>query len=368
MRVVPPTGFKLRSLPKQAELQFGPLNLVQSFRQEADGSVTGTIRADSVRGRYTADEGRAFRDAWLKAESSLLLAIRFDHEAWLLARNGKPAAALRSHEALIAAEPKKAMPRVRLAAQLLEFGLVEEAKLQAERATRLEPRNALAFNMLGLVLQHDGLGRRFGGPYDRVESLRALREATSLDPDNLDMKMNLAATAEHDAAGVRFGKGSDIDLAIENYEIIVAQRPHWQLLREFLIYALWREDRYEEVISVADKAEKSEFAAGARLAARVVKAGAETALHEDASRTNAATHRARAGAALFLLWEQRRYEEARNVVAAAGVDGLPPENSGFIDMLDKIVRAEDLPAPAPAPTAAGNAECQVSLMLGGAGE
>jgi hypothetical protein len=70
MRVVPPTGFKLRSLPKQAELQFGPLNLVQSFRQEADGSVTGTIRADSVRGRYTADEGRAFRDAWLKAESA----------------------------------------------------------------------------------------------------------------------------------------------------------------------------------------------------------------------------------------------------------------------------------------------------------
>lgn len=361
INVVPPKGFKLRSLPTSVDQHLGPLLLTQAYRQEADGSVTGTIRVDSVRGRYTADEGRAFREAYLNAESSLLLAIRFDHESWLLARNGKPAAALRHHTGLIAAEPDKAMPRVRAAAQLLEFGLVDEARAQAERATQQDPGSAWAFNMLGLTHQYDEFGRRFGGPFDRAASIRALRQAVKIDPDNLDMKFNLAAAAEHNAMGMRYGKGSDLDLATENYEVIVAKQPAWQPGTEYLIQALWQQRKYDEVISTADKAEGSEFAASARLAARVMQAGPEKALREDASRTNAAGHRARIGAAMAMHWAQRNYDAARALLAATGVEGLPQEVKVFVDLLDKVVRTEDLPEPAP--TAAGTAESLVRMMF-----
>jgi len=362
IKVVPPKGFKVRSLPKSADLQIGPLLLSQSFREEADGSVTSTNRADSVRGHYTADEGREFREAYLKAQSTLVVAVRFDHESWLLARSGKPAAALRRHDELIAAEPKKAMPRVRAASHLLEFGLVDEALAQAERATKLETGNASAFNVLGTVLQYDEVGRRFGGPFDRAASMRALREAIKLDPDNLDMKLNLATTAEHNAAGLRYGKGSDLDLAVENYKFIVAKRPSWQPGPEYLIQALWQQHKYDEIVNTADKADGSEYAASARLAARVMKVGTETALREDASRTNAAGHLARVGAAMVMLWAQRNYDEARALLAVTGVEGLPQEATVFADLLEKVVRSEDLPAPAP--TAAGTAESLIRLMFG----
>jgi predicted Zn-dependent protease len=362
VRVFPPSGFKLRSVPASVESMFGPLVLTQSYREEADGSLAGTIRANSMRGRYTADEGRALREAYLAAESSLLLAVRFDHESWRLARNGQPAAALRRHEQLIEAEPRKAIPLVRAAAQLLEFGLVDEAAAHAERATRVEPASAWAHNMLGTVHQNDEIGRRLRGPFDRAASLKALREAVRLDPANLDMRLNLAATAEHNAQGWRFGKGSDLDLAAEAYRFIVEKRPDWQDGTNYLIQVLWQQRKYADVISAADKVENNQFTASARLAARVKQVGADAALREDASRTDAAGHHARAGAAMVLHLTQRNYDEARALLGAVGAGALPQGASNFIELLENIKVMERQSEPQP--TAAGMAEFLVNLMFG----
>lgn len=361
IKVVPPKGFKLRSVPKGGETSLGPLVLTQTYREEADGSLTGTIRANSMRGRYTADEARAFREAYFAAESSLLLAVRFDHEAWQLARKGQAAAALRRHEALIEAEPRKAMPLVRKAAQLLEFGLVDEAKAHAERATRVEPEIAWAFNMLGTVLQSDEMGRRLRGPFDRAGSLKALREAVRLDPDDLDMRLNLAATAEHNAQGLRFGKGSDLDLAADCYRYIVEKRPDWREGTKQLAHVLWQQHKYDEAIRAAEKAENDRFTASIRLAARVMQVGADVALREDASRTDAAGHQARIGIAMVMLWTQRNYEEAKTLLSAFGAGSLPQGSSSFVELFENIARTDVQQKPQP--TAAGMAEFLVHLMF-----
>ncbi len=61
-----------------------------------------------------------------------------------------------------------------------------------------------------------------------------------------------------------------LDLAAENYKVITTKQPNWQPGTEYLIRALWQQRKYGEVISTAYKAEGSEFAASARLAARVM--------------------------------------------------------------------------------------------------
>jgi len=363
IEVVPPNGFRSQSLPGDGESRFGPLALTQSFRQKSDGSVIATIRADSGRGRYSADEGRAFRKAYLEAEGSLSLAIRFEHESWVLAQRGEFAAALRRHRELIESEPRKAMPRVRASAQMLEFGLVDEAKELALRATQLEPNAAWAFNALGLALQDDELGRTFGGKFDRTGAMRAFREAARLDPDNLDFKLNLAALAEYDADGLRFGPGSDIDLAVENYRAVVAKRPDWATGTELLIQSLWQRHSYDEVISLAAGTDGNEFVETVRLAARVMTIGVDAALREDESRTNAASHRARIAGAMGMHWGQRNYDEARALMAAISGDGLPMLPAQFADLLRTIVRTEDLPAPGQ--DAIGTAGSIVRLMFSG---
>ena len=361
VKVIPPTGFKLRAVPKGSEKKLGPLVLTQEFREEADGSLIGKIRADSTRGRYSAEEGRAFREAYLAEEKNLVLTVRFDHESWLLARDGKPAAALRRHEELIAADPKNAVPRMRAAVQLLDFGLVDEAKSQALRATELDPKSAWASSTLGFVLQHDEIGRRFGPGFEREDSIRAYREAIRIDPENPDFRLNLAATAEFNAGGVRYGEGSDLDLAIEHYKEVVAKRPQWQTGKDLLLAALWQGRRYDEIISTAGAAGDSNYAASLLLAARVMKVGPEAALREDASRTQAASHRARIGAAMVTLWAHRNYDEARALLAVIGTDGIPQDAAIMLDLLQNVERVND--SVEPASTASGTAESLLSLMF-----
>ena len=361
VKVVPPKGFRLRAVPKDVEKSFGPLIYRQTYREEADGSFTATIRTDSVRGRYSADEGRAFRKAYLAEEGSLVLTVRFDHESWQLARNGKPADAVRRHSELIAAEPRKSIHRVRAAAQFIDFGLVDEAKSQALRATEIDSNSAWAFNILGVARLHDGLGRRFGKGFDRDGAIRAFREAIKLDPDGMEFRVNLGAAAEVNSAGVRFGTGSDLDVAIESYKEVVAKRPEWEFGKQALLNALWHRQKYDEVVSTASAAENDKFAAMMLLAARVMIVGPDAALREDATRTNGADHRVRVAAAMTLLLAQRQYDEARAMAAAIGIEELPQDSGPVVAMLENISRVEELPDPET--TASGTAESLVRLMF-----
>jgi transglutaminase-like putative cysteine protease/tetratricopeptide (TPR) repeat protein len=360
IRIVPPTGFRARGLPENRELKFGPAVLTQSFEQVANGVVLGSIRLDTVRGRYTADEGREFLASYLEHEPDLVLEFRFDHEAQLLANARDPAAAMRRHAELTAAEPQKAIHRIRASTYMLELGLGDEARAEALKATQVEPKNSVAFTRLGAILENDLLGRRFGRGFDREGALQAHREALRLDPDDTDTYFHLALVAEVNSEGVRYGPGADLELAIANYRRVVTKRPDWTDGKGLLIQCLWHSGRFDEIAPIAAELPNGAPAASFRLAARVMTANATVALREDAGRGDAQSRRSRVDTATLLLLLLRKYDQARELIAASGIEPSQGTTS-LMQFLGNVVPAETLPQPPE--TAAGAVESVLRLVM-----
>ena len=361
IEVIPPPGFQLRALPENRELTFGPARLSKSFERDANGHAIATIRVDTGRGRYTADEGRAFRESFQKHEPDLSLDIWFDHDAAVLMSAGDEAGAVRRHAELTSAEPAKAIHRLRAAMQLLDLGLVEEARAEAQKATEIDPKSGFAFYKLGTVLESDDLGRRFGARFDWEGSIKAHREAIRLEPDKLEYILELAATAENNREGIRYGPGADLDLAIANYRKLVEKRPDWADGTGYLVQCMWHARQYAEIEALAAKFPDEQRIATVRLAARIMTAGATVALREDASRSDVTTHNKRVDAALPMLWFQRKYDQAREVTAASGAEARQGQNAFVMQLLYKIVNQEELP-PAPA-TATGAAQSVMRIAI-----
>lgn len=71
--------------------------------------------------------------------------------------------------------PRWALPRVNLSITLSALGGFEDARVEAERATKLDPRSAKAYHALGCALGN--LGRL-------NPAAEAFRRAVELDPHN----------------------------------------------------------------------------------------------------------------------------------------------------------------------------------------
>ena len=217
-RIQPPPGFQPRPLPAGNVLKLGPARLVSEFSSTADGAVRATWRFDTVKGRYSMAETdaliKALRD--LHAAESKLIA--FDQIGVALRADGDFKGALQANETLVAKYPRKGVHRLRNASALLEAGLGTRAQREALTATRLEPKSALAWKMLGWTLQHDAVGRRFGEGFDRAAAIAAYRKARTLAPEDTDIAADLAVLLEHDAYGVRYSPKANLDEAIAEYQ------------------------------------------------------------------------------------------------------------------------------------------------------
>ncbi len=180
-RIVPPEGYRPRSLPEDAELELGPAMLTRVVRA-VDGAVEIDLRFDTGRRRMTPEEFTAMRQGVLALveEDALLVELEHVGEAHLAA--GEIREALTEFDRLIAAAPERALPHARRARALLEAGLGAAARREARRAIELEPQLDLAHQTLGVVLEHDLLGRQLRGEFDREEALAAFRKARELDP------------------------------------------------------------------------------------------------------------------------------------------------------------------------------------------
>ena len=208
---------------------------------------------------------------------------------------------------------------------------------------------------------HDELGRRFAAGFDLDGAIKAHREAVRLEPDNLDYILELAATAENDRDGLRYGPGADLNLAIANYRKIVEKRPDWADGTGYLVQCMWHARQYAEINALAAKFPDDLRIASVRLAARVVTAGADDALREDASRSDATSHNKHVDGALPMLWFSRHYEQAREVFKASSTDARQGRTAFMMQLFNKVVSQENLP-PAPA-TAAGTAETVMRFIF-----
>ena len=250
-RIRPPPGFQARKLPADAVLSLGPAQLESEFKVAADGAVHATWRFDTVKRRYTPAETDALLAALRELHGAETQLITFDQVGVALRAEGDFKGALHANDALIAANPRKAVHRLRAATALLEAGLGARAQREALAATKLEPKSALAWKTLGWMLQHDAVGRRFGEGFDREGSLAAYQKARALEPENTDIAADLAVLLEHDASGVRYAPGSNLEAAISTYrlrrEMLSEEDTEDDKYTRNLSYALFYAQRYPEL-------------------------------------------------------------------------------------------------------------------------
>src|SRR5271165_7232481 len=76
------------------------------------------------------------------------------------------ALALASYNLLIKHHPTDSIHHLQMANALLVAGFGDQARAEANKAVALDPNSATAYAMLGWILEHDFIGRRFGTGFD----------------------------------------------------------------------------------------------------------------------------------------------------------------------------------------------------------
>ena len=321
-RIRPPAGFTARQLPPDHVLAMGPARLESGFSVAADGMVLATWRFDTVKDRYTPAEADALIAAVRELTAAETQLIAFDQVGVALRADGDFKGALQANHALVAANPRKAVHRLRSASALLDAGLGSRAQREASAATQLEPKSALAWKTYAWTLQHDAVGRRFGEGFDRAGAIAAYRKARAIEPANTDIAADLAVLLEHDAAGVRYSAGSDLGESIAIYQarraLLDADAAKSDDYANNLYYALLYSQRHRELRellrqqapSAANRALTITAVAAEEGGARAIELVREIASSE-------ADRRAAMASAGNILTRLREYRAAADLIEAS---------------------------------------------------
>ena len=278
-RIFPPDGFRARRLPEGAVERFGPATLTRRYTAGEDGSVTASYLLDTGGRRLAAAEADALAARVRAAAGGEPDRIAFERTAAALLADGQVKEALAELRRLSAAHPREAMHPLHLALSLLELGDQEGAAAEARRAIGLEPGRAWGHRVLGWILEHDAVGRRFGHGFDRAGAIAAYRRAAELDPGHAGGRAALAELLSRNGAGVRFGPGADLDAALAEYAALRADAgagPHDAGLLATLLAAGHHADAAAVAREVAPSPERN----AAMLAAAAVLGGARRAQAE----------------------------------------------------------------------------------------
>ncbi|HPC84803.1 MAG TPA: DUF3857 domain-containing protein [Thermoanaerobaculaceae bacterium] len=249
-RITPPPGFAPQPLPAPEQRTIGTLRLSHEATADAAGTVTVSFRLESGKTRLGPAEVESVRTELARLAESNALQVWFEQvgEAHLAA--GRVREALEEFGKLVRAFPKEAIHHSQMARALVAAGMGEEARTEARRATQVEPSSAAAFAVLGWVLQHDLIGRRFKPGWDRPGALAAYRKAAELDPKDAAIRADLAILLEHDEQGQRYQNGPDLNAAIAEYRYIRNELKEKKFDTNLLFALMWAQ-RYAELEELA---------------------------------------------------------------------------------------------------------------------
>jgi tetratricopeptide (TPR) repeat protein/transglutaminase-like putative cysteine protease len=339
-RVIPPPGYSPRPLPKDFKRRLGPATYSGEYTQKG-GEVHVTFRFDAGKRRWSPAEVSTFREALdtLREEDEPLLG--FDHDGAALMAAGRVHEALEAYRRMVEQHPNEALHRSQAALALLEAGIGEEARAEARRATEVEPSSVVGWRILGWVLQHDSLGRRFKPGFDYAGALAAYRKARAIDPDDFETRGDLGILLEYGPRGERYGEDSRLEEAVEEYKALREELDR-QDMDDHLLLDLFLLERYAEVLKLASGLEPSALRNSLRLSASVLVDGSAAAV-KNATKwvpTVDARREALEDAASRLM-SLRRYPEAHALLTEAA-RGAPDavEKQRRLTPLGKAVRFE----------------------------
>ena len=350
-RIVPPPGFAPRPLPPDRERRLGSATLSEAYAVGRDGVVTATLRLSTGKRRIDSAEFEQLRAGAQDLATAKPILVQFEQVGETDLAAGRVREAIAEFQREAAAAPRRALPHCRLARALLAGGLGEAARQEVERATRLEPRSAVAWRTKAWVLQHDAVGRRFGPGFDRAGAVAAYRTAKGLDPEDEATRADLGILLEHDDRGRRFGAGADLGAAIAELQALRTELKS-QVVDDNLLLSLLHAGRLADLQTLGAELEDSPEREALRLTATAATAGAEAALGEAERRIADPQIQATAlTAAAQELVTMRRYAEAAALLTrAAQRSPNPAAVLARAGALRRARRHEEAPIGAPAVT------------------
>lgn len=248
-RITPPQGFVLRALPEDKTTPMGPATLTQHYEVDAHGVILANLRFDTGKPRYSADEALALRDAVLAIYKQDMIAILFDQQGAKLLAAGKAREAFAADRALIEQHPKEALPHAQMAYALLKAGMGQQARSEAEQATVLDPKSAVAFKALGWVCQFNAIGVQHGSGFDWDCAAGAYKKAMALDPDDNSSLIDLAILDEYDHDGERYSSGAQLSDAIRLLRSLMEKdKDAGEPYRDNVLYDLLYNHQYKDLL------------------------------------------------------------------------------------------------------------------------
>ena len=350
-RIVPPVGYAPEPLPAARVRHLGTATLSEEYAKGDGDVVTATFRLDTGKRRISPKEFTALRAAVRETADDQVSLLLFDQTGEAQLDAGQVHEALTEFQRLASLEPKKALPRTRIARALLAGGMGEAAREEARQAVKLEPKLAAGYRHLGWILEHDEIGRRFSPGFDRAGALAALRKARELDPKDPATRSELAILLEHDAQGLRYSPRADLGAAIDEYKALKKDLGA-KTVDDNLLIALVRAGRFPEAKELAAKMKDSQTGSILSLTAIAATDGVAAAVREGEHAFS--DDKARAAAlqsAAQTLMLARRYPEAAALMERASRQS---DNAAALlstaELLRKARRHEEIPLPADQPS------------------
>ncbi len=319
-KIVAPPGFKVKGVPEDKQQKIDALQYSQSFSVNGEGTVVeALVRLESPLAQLNVDQARSLREAVLQAQDAPTLLINFDHVGSALIASGKIKEGLASFAAITSIHPKEAIHKIQLAQAFLTAGLGEPAREVARSAVQLEPNSSLAHKQLGLILEHDLVGRlqKLGMDYDGA--VAEFRRAIALDPTDSEARANLALLLEVDANGLRYSPKARLREAILALRELKKADPDFsETYDDNVAYDLWYLGDYPAVLAEVASLSPSDNRKGLILGALAALKGPDAAINKSLELSESEGQRSNllAGAAQ-LLFRVRKHTEASALFLAA---------------------------------------------------
>ncbi len=340
-RIVPPTGFVPKELPKDDRIVMGPAVLTEKFSKAKDGVVEADLAFDSVKRRYSVAEAAELRNKVAEFVSGPALFVNFEPEGEALLHEGKVKEALASYRSLIETHPNEAVHHLQVARVLMQAGMGEAARAEAREAVKLDPTSALAERTLADILKHDVVGRELRPGTDWAGAAEAYRAATKLEPDDHSAEGNLAILLEYDPVGRRYGEQAHLKQAVAEYQKLGQDKLAELEIPNNLPYAMFYSGDPAGAIKAAQALNPPPVALIA--ASRAVLQGSKEGLAEINKRSNTdSAFKDTARTAGEMLMNTRNYALAADFLQAGAGGDNAAQTMGLAGMLRDAKRHEDL--------------------------
>jgi|GEM_PF-4606593 len=203
-RLIPPTGFAVRELPKNSTQYIGPATLSWEFTEGGEGTVDAHFHFDTGSGEFSADEANQFIDAMASiARDQYGFELVFVHELTRLTQENRLREAVHAGLELAKQEPKNAWHPIRLASTLGMMGLNDAARVEARKAIALDPLSEQAHFSLASASCQDPFGVILRPGCDRENARTSLEKVLELNPENLFAREIFLKFMEFDEMGNR---------------------------------------------------------------------------------------------------------------------------------------------------------------------